>query len=253
VTGAAALIKSKYPWEHYLGLKDRIMMGTDDVPALQNVFRTGGRLNLVKALHPRTVLRNLSTRAKVESGQRIVIGGFVIGGSGAGTLKIAIRGRGPSLAPLSVPRLNNPTLQLNDSAGHTIFSNDDWGNLPQTQKDDLAAVSLTPTDSREAAMIQTLAPGAYTVLLQSQDGQFGVGLFEIFELENGANEQTRLQNISTRCPVGVGDEVAIAGMIIGDPNNPNDNTVPKRRVLIRGIGPTLGLYGLSGVLPDPQN
>ncbi len=253
VTGALELVKSKYPWEHYAGLKDRVLMGTDDIASLNNVFRTGGRLNLLKALHARTLMRNLSTRGKVESGDRIVIGGFIIGGSGTGSLKVALRGLGPSLPALGVPRLNNPKIQLNNSAGQKIFANDDYGNLPQLQKNDLAAAGLTPTDSREAAMVETLAPGAYTLFLQSQDGQQGVGLFEIYELAGGTNEQTRLLNISTRCPVGVGDGVAIAGTIIGaNPSNPNDNTVPKRRVLMFGKGPSLASLGVPGVLANPK-
>jgi subtilisin family serine protease len=252
VTGALQLVKSQYPWENYAGIKDRVLMATDDVPALTNLFRTGGRLDLNKALHKRTLIRNLSTRARVESGDRIVIGGFIIGGSGSGTLKVAIRGLGPSLPPLGVPRLPNPMITLNNSSGHAIYTNNDWGTLPQSQKDDLAANGLTPTNSSEAAMVQTLAPGNYTVFLQSYDGQFGVGLFEIYELSGNIDEQTRLKNISTRCKVGTGDEVAIAGTIMGDPaGNPNDPTVPKRRLLMRGIGPSLAQYLIPGVLANP--
>ena len=252
VTGALQLVQSQYPWENYAGIKDRVLMGTDDVASLSTSFRTAGRLNVYKALHKRTLIRNLSTRARVESGDRIVIGGFIIGGSGSGTLKVAIRGLGPSLPPLGVPRLPNPMITLNNSSGHAIYTNDDWGTLPQSQKNDLAANGLTPTNSLEAAMVQTLAPGNYTVFLQSHDGQFGVGLFEIYELSGNINEQTRLKNISTRCKVGTGDEVAIAGTIMGDPaGNPNDPTVPKRRLLMRGIGPSLAQYGLPGVLANP--
>lgn len=252
VTGALELVKSAYPWENYAGIKDRVLMATDNIASLSNLFRTGGRLNLNKALHKRTLIRNLSTRAKVESGDRIVIGGFIIGGSGSGTLKVAIRGIGPSLPPLGVPRLNNPKIRLNDAAGHQIFSNGDWGNLPQPQKDDLAANSLTPGNSSEAAMVQTLARGSYTAFLESQDGQQGVGLFEIYELSRNTSEQVRLTNISTRSKVGTGDEVAIAGTILGDPaGNQNDPTVPKRRLLMRGLGPTLAQYGVPGVLANP--
>ena len=251
VTGAIQLVKSKYPWEDYQGIRDRVLMGTDDVPSLSNLFRTGGRLNLYKALQKRTLIRNFSTRAKVESGDRIVIGGFIVSGNSvtgpASTLKVAIRGLGPSLPTLSVPRLNDPKIILNNSAGKPIFINNDWGSLPQSQKDDLAAAGLTPTSSAEAAMVRQLTAGSYTVLLQSQDGQQGVGQFEIYELSGNTNEQTRLRNLSTRCPIGTGDEVAIAGTILGDASS-----VPKRRLLMRGIGPSLAALGLLGVLPDPE-
>ena len=250
VTGAIQLVKSKYPWEDYAGLRDRVIMGTDDVGALLDKFRTGGRLNLYKALLKRTLIRNFSTRAKVESGDRIIIGGFSIGGPAGTTLKVAIRGLGPSLPPLGVPRLNDPKLQLNSSTGKTLFSNDNWGNLPPDQIADLQAFGLTPADIREAAMVRELAPGSYTVFLQSQDGQQGVALFEIWELSGNTSEQTRLRGISTRCPVGVGDEVASAGTIVGDPNgSPN---VPKRRLLMRGRGPSLAAFGVPGVLADPK-
>jgi subtilisin family serine protease len=247
VTGALELVKSVYPWEGYSGIRDRVLMGVDSVPSLNGVFRTGGRLNVATSLMKRNMMRNLSTRARVENGDRRMIGGFYI--AGTGTLKVAIRGLGPSLPPLGVARLNNPMITLNNGAGQQVFFNDDWNNLPQDQKNDLASAGLTPTDGREAAMVQTLSAGAYTVFVDSQDGQFGVGSFEIYEMEGNTNEQTRLVNVSTRCIVGTGDEVAIAGTILGDPGWADP--VPKRRVLSFGKGPSLALSGLSGTLPNP--
>jgi subtilisin family serine protease len=248
VTGALELVKSLYPWEGYFGIRDRVLMGVDSVPSLNGFFRTGGRLNVATSLMKRNMMRNLSTRARVENGDRRMIGGFYI--AGTGTLKVAIRGLGPSLPPLGVARLNNPMITLNNGAGQQVFFNDDWNNLPQDQKNDLANAGLTPTDGREAAMVQTLSAGAYTVFVDSQDGQFGVGSFEIYEMEGNTNEQTRLVNVSTRCIVGTGDEVAIAGTILGDPGQAN-SVVPKRRLLSFGKGPSLALSGLSGTLPNP--
>jgi hypothetical protein len=161
---------------------------------------------------------------------------------------VAIRGLGPSLPPLGVAMLNNPQITLNNGAGQQVFFNNDWNNLPQAQKNELAAVGLTPTDAREAAMVQTLPAGAYTVFVDSQDGQFGVGSFEIYEMENSSNEQTRLVNLSTRCIVGTGNEVAIAGTILGDPNQAN-SVVPKRRLLCFGKGPSIPV---GGTLPNPN-
>ena len=242
VTGTIALLKAKYGWENDHGLRDRVLMGTDDLTAWTTLDRTGGRLNAAKALHARTLIRNISTRARVENGDKIMIGGFIIGGSGTGTLKIAIRGLGPSLPGLSVAKLPNPKITLKKSDGTVVYSNDNWGTLPQAQKDDLG--SLTPTNSLEAAMVQTLAPGAYSVFLESSNGtSFGVGLFEIFELENGADEQTRLLNVSTRCLVRTGEEKAIAGMIFGDTAQSTNTTIPKRSALMFGKGPSLPLTG----------
>lgn len=260
VTGTIALVKAKYGWENYHGLRDRVLMGTDDIASWSTLVRTGGRLNANKALHPRSLIRNLSTRARVESGDRIMIGGFLIGGSGSGTLKVAIRGLGPSLPNLGVAKLTDPKITLNNSSGQLIYSNNDWGSLPTLQKNDLTANGLTPTDSREAAMVQTLAPGRYTVFLESQNGVYGVGLFEVWELEGGTDEQTRLLNVSTRCIVGVNNEQAIAGVILGDPTQPNNTDLPKRSLLLFGKGPSLltvpgrlanpflGLYNSTGTL-----
>ncbi len=250
VTGTIGLIKAKFGWENYHGVRDRVLMGTDDLTSFSTLVRTGGRLNANKSLQPRTLIRNLSTRARVENGDRIMIGGFTIGGSGTGTLKVAIRGLGPSLPSLGVAKLNNPTLQLNNSSGNVIYSNSDWGTLPTAQKSDLSANGLTPTDSREAAMVQTLAPGSYTVFLQSQDGVFGVGLFEIYELQGGTNQQTRLLNVSTRCLVRTGNEQAIAGTILGDPSQSTNTTIPKRSILMFGKGPSLP-SSILGRLANP--
>lgn len=125
VSGALALVKSKFPWERYNGVRDRVLMGVDRVAnpdgtlKFAGTCRTQGRLNLFKALQPRSMIRNLSTRARVENNERVMIGGFTIGGSGGGSLKVAIRGLGPSLdAQLTVPALNNPKIRLTHSAGH---------------------------------------------------------------------------------------------------------------------------------------
>lgn len=255
VTGTIALLKAKYGWESGNGLRDRVLMGIDDLTAWASLVRTGGRLNANKALHARTLIRNLSTRARVESGDKIMIGGFTIGGSGAGTLKVAIRGLGPSLDPyLTVPVLPNPKLTLKNSSGQTIYSNDNYGTLPASQLSDLAANGLTPSNSLEAAMVcagtggstgcNALAPGSYTVFLESNNGaSFGVGLFEIWELEGGLDQQARLLNVSTRCLVRTGQEQAIAGVIIGDTTQSTNTTIPKRSILMFGKGPSLPIVG----------
>ncbi len=256
VSGAIALVRTKFDWENYNGLRDRILMGVDtigpsqDGPGLQGVFRTGGRLNLWKPLQPRNVIRNLSARARVESGNRIMIGGFIVGGSGTGTLKVAIRALGPSLDPLSVARLNDPKLQLHKPDGTSVI-NTDWGLLPAGQKDELRANDLAPINSRESAMVVTLSPGAYTVELTSQDGIFGVGVLELYELEGGNNQRTRLQNLSARCLIRNNvdnvDEKAIVGAIVGNPAN-----VQNRRMLMIGSGPSLASQGIANPIQNPR-
>jgi hypothetical protein len=88
-----------------------------------------------------------------------------------------------------------------------------------------------------------------TVFLRSQQqGQEGIGTFEIYEIRGNTSEQTRLINLSTRCMVGTGDERAIAGTIL---QNPGTTPFPKRRILSFGRGPSLQRFGLTGTLPDP--
>jgi thermitase len=265
VTGTVGLIKTKYPWESYLGLRDRVLMGTEDKAGLVSVFRTGGRLNAEKALLRRTLIQNLSTRARVEGGERVMVGGFVVGGSmqiaGAPTpppLKVAIRGLGPSV-DVGVARLGNPKITLRQ--GSTVRdSNDNWQSHPTAAE--LQSRNLQPASALEAALIITLEPGTYTVVLEDAGTAYGVGVFELYELENATNQQTRLLNVSTRCLVGTGDNQAIAGAIVGSSEPrlslPPDNVerltlaqVPKRRILMLGNGPTLGALGVSGFLPNP--
>lgn len=254
VTGAIALLKAKYPWENYLGLRDRVLLTTDPSPFGADL-RTGGRLNVNNALAKRTMIRNLSTRAKVGTGNNTVIGGFIIKTDAANpdpTLKVMIRGLGPSLSASGVPGvLTNPKIRLNNSNGTQIAANDDWGNSPQSSE--IANSGLAPNDSREAAIIITLRAdkpvpgdstsrfGAYTVFLESQTTQLGIGSFEIYELGGNLNERTRLVNVSTRCFVGTGNDVAIAGCQLGP-------STPKRSLLIFGKGPSLANQGVQGTL-----
>jgi hypothetical protein len=100
-------------------------------------------------------------------------------------------------------------------------------------------------------MVRWLNPGAYTVIVRDEGTQYGVGLFEIYELQGNTNEQSRLVNLSSRCLVGTGDEQAIVGTVVGDFNN-TGLPKPDRRVLILGKGPSLGAFGLQGTLSDPQ-
>lgn len=245
VAGAVALIKSMYPWENYLGLRDRILMGTDIIPALQNKCRTSGRLNLFRSLQPRTMLRNLSTRARVENGDKVMIAGFIIGGSASGgSINVVMRGLGPSVGVN--PPLGNPFIELHYPDNH-VETNDDWAS--DFRHNEVSAAGLAPSNSSEAAMIRTLPPGAYTVILRDAGTAYGVGLVELYALGN--SEQSRLQNISTRCLVGTGNNVAIAGTIIGDNVINSPFPRPNRRVLIFGKGPSIPLNVLDTPGPSP--
>lgn len=269
VSGAAALIKSEYEWEDYLGIRDRIMMGVDHPAALTGKLRTSGRLNVASAITERTTLRNLSARARVESGDNVLIGGFSVGPVNVAnpatnrSLKVVIRGLGPSLQNIT-NRLADPYLDLYDSSGKQIASNDDWGTLSAQDQQTLQNNGLTPTAQYESAIVVTLAPGMYTAVLHAYGDlpyEFGVGTVEIYTVDQPplpaepnavartTYQQTRLVNLSARCKVGIGEEIAIAGFITED----GGTSSPQRRVLARAIGPSLAYQGVSSpVLSDPQ-
>lgn len=121
---------------------------------------------------------NISTRGRVETGDEVMIGGFIIGGSTA--TKVIVRAIGPSLIGEGVPdALLDPTLELYDSDGTQVAANDNWSS---TQENAIAATTLAPRDPREAAMVKTLAPGAYSAVVRGQNDSTGVALFEVYAL-----------------------------------------------------------------------
>jgi hypothetical protein len=125
-------------------------------------------------------LGNISTRASVSTGSNIVIVGFILGG-GAGMDNVILRGIGPSLSGASVPNaLANPILELRDSNGTLIRSDDNWQDDP-AQAALVTAAGLAPTNTLESAIAETLAPGPYTALLAGLNNGTGVGLVEVYD------------------------------------------------------------------------
>ena len=187
---------------------------------------------------PATQTLNLSTRMRVQTGDNVGIGGFIITGS---TPKhVLLRGIGPSLAASGIPNtLANPTLDLRNSAGVRILANDNWKD---TQQAEIMATGIPPSNDLEAAIVQTLAPGNYTVILRGMGMTSGVGLVEIYNLDQGAD--SKLANLSTRAFVETGDNIVIAGFILG--GNSGNN-----RIVLRGIGPSLTAAGVANALTDP--
>jgi Calx-beta domain len=185
---------------------------------------------------------NISTRASVQTGNRILIGGFIV--TGNLTKYVALRGLGPSLAQAGVPSnavLQDPVIQLHRADGTVIATNDNW-------KDDPANVfqfqgtPYPPKDDRESLLLATLPGGVYTVFLSGKNQTQGIGLVEIYDLNNRGEPE--LANISTRGYVGQENDVMIGGFILGNEPGSVD-------VAIRGLGPSLANYGLANVLPDP--
>ena len=186
---------------------------------------------------PSSRLINLSTRGQVQTGDNVMIGGFIIGG--ATPKKVLVRAVGPNLANYGVSGvLLDPSLQL--FSGQTpIASNDDWGNASNVAE--IQASTFAPVNGKESAILSTLNPGAYTAIVSGVASGTGVGIVEVYELDH---PEIPLVNISTRGKVLTGDNVMIGGFIIqGD---------SAKTVLIRAVGPNLANYGVTGVLANPK-
>jgi hypothetical protein len=174
----------------------------------------------------------------VETGDKLMIGGFII--TGNTPKKVVIRGLGPSLAGFGITDfLADPTLELRSSSGALLQQNDNWKDSQQAE---IQATGLQPSDNRESAMVTTLVPGSYTALLTGKGGTTGVGTVEVYDANLGADSQ--LANLSTRGFVQTGNNVMIAGFTLGKGTNPTD-------IAIRGVGPSLSSAGLNNVLADP--
>ena len=126
-------------------------------------------------------LANLSTRGFVQAGDNVMIGGFILGGNSSNT-QVAVRGIGPSLALIGLnPVLADPTLELRDSNGALLISNNDWQDDPD-QAAQLSAHGLAPQDPNESGIFASLPPGAFTAILAGNSGGTGIGLVEIYNV-----------------------------------------------------------------------
>ncbi|MGH7994723.1 MAG: beta strand repeat-containing protein [Opitutaceae bacterium] len=127
-------------------------------------------------------LANLSARAWVGTGGQNLTAGFVI--SGNGPEQVLIRGVGPTLTNFGViDPLSAPQLQLFDSNGNQLTSNSGWGGSAALSNvfSEVGAFSL-PSNSQDAALLVTLAPGSYTAVVTGANGATGIALIEIYEV-----------------------------------------------------------------------
>jgi hypothetical protein len=124
-------------------------------------------------------LTNISTRGLVGNGDGVVIGGFILGGD-TGQASVLLRAIGPSLTTVGIANaLANPTLELRDSNGVLMQSNDNWKDSQQAA---IEATGIPPQNDLEAAILATLLPGSYTAIAAGKDGSIGVGLIEVYNL-----------------------------------------------------------------------
>ena len=181
-------------------------------------------------------LANISTRMRVETGDNVLIAGFIIQGNQP--KKVIIRAVGPSLPAVLPDRLQDPTLQLHGPGG-LLAENDNWRTR---QEQEIIASTVPPGDDREPAIIATLPANAgYTAIVRGVNGETGVASVELYELQ--AQPTTSVVNISSRGFVQREGDVMIGGLIIvGD---------APRRVIIRGRGPSFQQNGIANVLQNP--
>jgi hypothetical protein len=182
---------------------------------------------------------NLSTRMRVQTGESVGIGGFII--TGSAPKRLLLRAIGPSLTQVGVTDvLANPVLELRGPGSFATITNDNWR---ETQEAEIQATGIPPSNNLESAIVATLAPGPYTAIVRGNGNTSGVGLVEIYDLNSGAG--SKLANLSTRAFVNTGDNIVIAGFMLGG-NDVNDD-----RIVVRGIGPSLTGMGVANALADP--
>jgi YVTN family beta-propeller protein len=212
------------------------------------VMSAGATLNVVSSADPGRLI-NLSSRAAVASGANELIVGYVVGGLGtSGTDTQLIRASGPALAQFGLAGvLADPNLTLNGTSG-VIATNAGWAGNAQVSAAAAAvgAFSWPTAGSHDAALLETLAKGAYTAGVAPAGSDSGIALAEIYDTTPAASYtplSPRLVNISARAQVGTGGNILIAGFIVGGTTS--------ETVLIRASGPALKTFGVPGVLPDP--
>ncbi len=192
----------------------------------------------VTATGTTTKMINVSSRARVDTGDNVVIAGFVV--SGTGTKQVLVRGIGPGLASAGITDpLANPTLTVYDATGAALNTNDDW----RAQEAVITPTGLAPSNDRDAALALTLAPGAYTAILSGVSAGTGTAIIEVYDLTT-SDSAIRVVNLSTRARVLTGQNVLIGGIVV-------QGTAGKR-FLVRALGPSLGAAGLANTLTDPS-
>jgi hypothetical protein len=137
---------------------------------------------------PNSLLGNISTRSFVQTGDNVMIGGVIV--QGTQPRRVIVRAIGPELTQYGVPNpLADPTLELHDSTGALIASNDNWqhtiigGIITSDQVAAIRASGHAPGDPSESAIIANLPPGNYTAIVRGVNNTTGVALVEVYDLD----------------------------------------------------------------------
>jgi Ice-binding-like/Putative Ig domain len=193
-------------------------------------------------------IANFSARAVSGVGSNTLIIGFYVSGNGKSLL---VRGDGPILSTYGITSpLADPMLTLNNSSG-MMATNSAWqtgsGGVAQgpliTSTDTQVGAFALPSGSLDTALMATVNQGVYTAVILSPNGTSGVALAEVYDADVSQTPVARITAISARMNVTAGQGVLIGGFVI-------EGNIPQT-VLIRGVGPALTSYGVTGVLSDP--
>ena len=183
-------------------------------------------------------LVNIATRAVVGGTAGTPIPGFVL--SGASARPMLVRAVGPTLGGFGVAGvLADPRFTLL-SGTTAVATNDNWLAADGAAMAGAGAFALAP-GSKDAAVVMTLAPGAYTAPVTATDNGTGIALLEIYDASTATT--AAVLNASTRAYVGTGEGVLIPGFVVGGTGT--------LRLLIRAVGPGLAAFGVTGTLADP--
>ena len=182
---------------------------------------------------------NIATRLQIQSGDNVLIAGFIITGPAGSTKKVLIRGIGPSLANFGVAgTIPDPLLELHNPDG-SVVTNDNWKDAANAG--DIPA-GFTPGSDLESAIFATLSPGSYTAIVKGAHGEAGIGLAEVYDFDTASS--AKLSNIATRGFVNTGDNAMIGGFIVGGSE--------PAKILVIAAGPSLANFGINGALLDPS-
>ena len=195
-------------------------------------------------------LGNISTRAFVQTGDNVMIGGFIVQGTGPKT--VILRAIGPELSapPYNIPNaLADPTLELHNGSGALIASNNNWqttiigGIITTSQVSAIQNSGHAPTQPSESAIIATLQPGNYTAIVRGVNNTTGVALVEVYDIDGQVS--SILGNVSTRAFVQTADNVMIGGFIV--------QGTGQKSVIVRAIGPELSAppFNIPNALANP--
>lgn len=184
-------------------------------------------------------LVNISTRVQVGTGDNALIAGFIM--RGGASKRLAVRALGPSTGLFGA--ISNPILELHDSTGATIATNDNWGDA--ANKQDVSDLGLAPGSPGESVILTTVPSNtsgvAYTAIVRNVVGATGLGVVEVYDVDSGPG--STLLNISTRGQVGADPNALIGGFILGGAES--------KQILVRAIGPSLTGFGVPNALANP--